>query len=320
MKLEEYRPRSMLVTDRNYIQKPRFPVIDAHNHLGDEFGGGWIRRPVNELIDQLDEAGVKCYVDLDGGWGEDVLQEHLEHFKRASPDRFQVFGGVNWGAWEEQGDKFGEWAAGRLKQQVAWGAQGLKVWKKFGLHVKDHDGKLVSVDDRRLDVLWETAAELKLPVLIHVADQVAFFEPLDGFNERWEELQGHPDWHFPSPPFPPFMSIVDALANLIKNHPHTTFIGAHVGCYAENLKWVGALIDRCPNFYVDIAARVAELGRQPNAARDFFLHHTDRVLFGSDMGPSVEEYRILYRFLETRDEYFNYSVGDVPVQGRWYIY
>jgi predicted TIM-barrel fold metal-dependent hydrolase len=156
-------------------------------------------------------------------------------------------------------------------------------------------------------------------VLIHVADPVAFFDPIDATNERWEEIGAHPDWAFTSPPFPPFMHIIAGLANLVARHPHTTFIGAHVGCYAENLGWVGALLDRCPNFFVDISARIGELGRQPYTARRFFLQYADRILFGSDMGPEPEAYRIIYRFLETDDEYFNYNTGPVPQQGRWHV-
>jgi predicted TIM-barrel fold metal-dependent hydrolase len=62
------------------------------------------------------------------------------------------------------------------------------------------------------------------------------------------------------------------------------------------------------------------LGRQPYTARRFFLDHADRILFGTDMGPDPETYRIYYRFLETDDEYFNYGTEPVPGQGRWYIY
>jgi predicted TIM-barrel fold metal-dependent hydrolase len=320
MLLDDYRPKPMLVTQDHQVLSPKYPVIDAHNHLGDEFGGGWIHRPVSELIDTLNEAGVRVYVDLDGGWGEDILDAHLAHFKEGAPERFQVFGGVNWQAWADQGNLFGEWAAKRFREQAARGAQGLKIWKGFGLRVKDHQGHLVGVDDPRLDPIWETVAELKLPVLIHVADPVAFFQPLDRYNERWEELLAHPDWHFPSPPYPSFISIVEGLANLVQRHPKTTFIGAHVGCYAENLGWVGNLLDRCSNFYVDIGARIPELGRQPYTARQFFLRYADRIVFGSDYGPNLEAYRIMYRFLETADEYFNYTPGDLPSEGRWQIY
>jgi len=153
-----------------------------------------------------------------------------------------------------------------------------------------------------------------------VADPVAFFDPLDATNERWEELHAHPDWQFPSPPFPSFMALMTDFAALVINHPRTTFVGAHVGCYAENLAWVGQLLDRCPNFFIDFSARIAELGRQPYSTRRFFLKYADRILFGTDAGPSLDHYRLYYRFLETDDEYFNYGTKPIPGQGRWQIY
>jgi predicted TIM-barrel fold metal-dependent hydrolase len=161
---------------------------------------------------------------------------------------------------------------------------------------------------------------LSLPVMIHAGDPAAFFQPLDAYNERWEELQAHPDWHFPSPAFPPLALILEGLASLVARHPATTFIGAHVGCCAEDLAWVDALLERCPNFHVDISARVGELGRQPFAARRFFLRNQRRILFGSDFGLHREAYRLMFRFLETGDEYFNYSPGETPAQGRWQVY
>lgn len=319
MNIGDFRPRSMLVKQETAVSQPRFPVIDVHNHLG-EFGGGWCDKPVAAFVDALDEANVVHFVDLDGGWGEDVLQARLEKYKAAIPQRYRVFGGVHWDAWPAQGNKFGEYAAARLRQQAAWGAQGLKIWKPFGLHVRDQTGQLVAVDDPRLDPLWAAAGELNLPVMVHVADPVAFFQPLTATNERWEEMHNHPDWQFPSPPFPPFRSLVDGFANIVRRHPRTTFIGAHVGCYAENLGWVSNLLEECPNFYIDISARIGELGRQPYTTRRLFMHYADRILFGIDAGPNADVYRLYYRFLETDDEYFNYSLNEPPPQGRWHIY
>ena len=320
MLLENYRPKSCLVTKSTRVLKPKYPVIDAHNHLNEDFGGGWINRPVEELVELLDEAGITLYVDLDGGWGEDILARHVEKFKRPHPERFLVFGGVNWAQWKVLGDAFPEWAASRVAVQKEMGADGLKIWKNFGLRVTDQNDIRVNIDDPRLDPLWETAAASKLPVMIHVADPVAFFDPLDQTNERWEEMNANPDWQFPSPPYPPFLSIMDGLTNLVKRHPQTTFIGAHVGCYAENLGWVANLLDKCPNFYVDFSARIGELGRQPYTARRFFIEYADRILFGSDFGPDLETYRLTYRFLESDDEYFNYNADEYPKQGRWYVY
>lgn len=320
MKLTDYRPKSQLVTKTSTVQRPRFSVIDAHNHLGPEFGGGWSEREVSNLVEVMDMAGIERLVDLDGGWGEAILQQRLDKFKAIIPERYLVFGGVDWDAWPEHGDHFGDWAAERLRRQVAWGAQGLKIWKNLGLHVRDQKNELVTIDDPRLDPIWAVVGELGVPVMIHVGDPAAFFDPLNKTNERWEELHAYPDWHFPSPPFPPLPTILDQLASVIRRHPTTTFIGAHVGCYAENLAWVGALLDRCPNFYIDISARLAELGRQPYTARRFFIDYADRILFGTDHPAMVPAYQLYYRFLETDDEYFNYSLMDPPEAGRWRIY
>lgn len=318
MLLENFRPRAQLVTKTTAVDRPRFPVVDAHNHLG-FFGGEAISNlGLDQLCDQLDQAGVSHYVDLDGGWGETILQQHLDYLSPRA-ERFQVFGGVDWGRWPELGDAFPEAAARRLEAQKSWGARGLKIWKPFGLQVHDALGRLVRVDDERLDPIWETAGSLGLPVMIHVADPVAFFDPIDETNERWEELGANPDWAFTSPPFPPFIEILESLKRLVLRHPAVTFIGAHVGCYAENLGWVSELLDRAPNFYVDISGRVGELGRQPYTARRFFLRHAGRILFGLDEGPSVAGYRLVYRFLESEDEYFNYNTDEIPKQGRWYV-
>jgi len=319
MLLKDFRPQAKLVTHRTAVDRPKFTAIDAHNHLGEAFGGGWDRKPLPELLDLLDEAGICCYVDLDGGWGEDVLNAHLDSFKARAPERFQIFGGVDWSRWPELGNRFPEWAAERLRRQKERGAQGLKIWKPFGLQVRDAHGELARVDDERLDVIWHTAGELGLPVLVHVADPVAFFDPIDERNERWEELGAHPDWAFTSPPYPPFLSILEGFYRLVRRHARTTFIGAHVGCYAENLAWVGRMLDDCPNYFVDISGRLGELGRQPYSARRFFLQYADRILFGSDMSPDLDAYRLYYRFLESDDEYFNYNPGEIPLQGRWHV-
>lgn len=318
--LDDVRPVTQLVTRVSTVTAPLCPVIDAHNHLGADFGGGWESRPVPELLARLDEAGVAAYVDLDGGWGEHILDARLARFKNAAPSRFICFGSPEWKRWPEFGRRFGDWSARNFRAQVARGAQGLKIWKDFGLHVRDETGALVGVDDERLIPLWETCGELKVPVLVHVADPVAFFQPLDRNNERWEELRAHPDWNFPPDRFPPFAAIIEAFARLVKRHPNTTFIGAHVACHAENLDWVDQLMAACPNLLIDFSQRIAELGRQPFAARRLLTKHQDRVLFGTDSGPRLDMYQTYYRFLETDDEYFDYEPEGSFPQGRWKIY
>lgn len=323
MLLRQYRPRCAAKMRHTRIDRPKFPVIDAHNHLGCLLpgvptSGGWDKRPVRELLDVMDAAGVQTVVDLDGQW-DDALEKELDRYARPHPRRFIVFVGVDYDLMGRTAD-FGAILAQRLRRGVAAGARGLKVCKWLGLRARDSTGRLIMPDDGRLDELWATAGELAVPVLIHVADPVAFFQPLDEYNERWEELVAHPDWHFHGPQFPPFDRLIDGLESLVARHPRTTFITAHVGCNAEDLDRVGAMLERYPNMHTDISARIAELGRKPYTAREFFLRHADRILFGTDMRVDAETYRIHYRFLETRDEYFHYGPGDIPGQGRWMIY
>ena len=163
MLLKDYHPQPRLVTPTTTIDHPRFPVIDAHNHLAEPFGGGWDQRPLAELLEQLDQAGVMRYVDLDGGWGQELFLRHLDIFKEKAPDRFLIFTGIDWSQWAVMGDDFPQWAARQLENDRRRGADGLKVWKDFGLHVVDQSGQRVHVDDRRLDPIWQTAAELDLP-------------------------------------------------------------------------------------------------------------------------------------------------------------
>ena len=87
----------------------------------------------------------------------------------------------------------------------------------------------------------------------------------------------------------------------------------------EDLAEVGRWLDAYPNMYVDIDARISELGRQPYTARRFFLKYQDRIMFGTDTAPSRAAYRMYYRFLETDDEYFD-PAGGHHRQGFWMIY
>jgi predicted TIM-barrel fold metal-dependent hydrolase len=275
-------------------------------------------RDVQALIGAMDACNLQAIVNLDGMWG-DELDANLKRYDCAYPDRFYTFAHCDWSLLELP--DFGMRLARQLELSAAQGARGLKVWKTLGLQYRDRSGSLLPIDDARLHDLWAVAGELKLPVVIHIADPVAFFLPLDATNERWEELHAHPDWQFPSPPFPSFDTLIGQFERLIARHPATTFIGAHVGCYAENLRWVARMLDTYPNFAVDMAARLAEIGRQPYTAKWFFEHYSNRIMFALDgVPPSAAQYAPYFRFLETADEYFNYSTDPNGAQGRWRVY
>jgi predicted TIM-barrel fold metal-dependent hydrolase len=316
--LAGFEPRSRVVVPETPVDRPRFPAVDAHNHLGRWLTGDWCVPDVGALLELMDEAGVEAVVNLDGRFG-DELEANLDRYDRSHPGRFVTFCHVDFELAREPG--FEARLVAALRDGHARGARGLKVWKDLGLGFRDPAGELLLPDDPRLGALFHEAGELGLPVLIHTADPVAFFDPVDHRNERLEELGVHPEWSFAGPAFPSFDRLMEALEALVAAHPGTSFIAAHAGCHAEDLSHVGRLLATYPNLTIDFSARIAELGRQPRAAAALFRAHPTRILFGTDrFPPDLATYRRYYRFLETADEHFGYDTGDgVPSQGRWAI-
>src|SRR5947209_13421664 len=322
LRLVEWRPEAQVRLPATSVPRSAVPCVDVHNHLGRWLteDGDWVHPDPAELVRTMDSANVATVVNLDGMWGEE-LDANLDRYDRAFPGRFVTFCQLDWPLLAEPDGE--DRLLASLDDSKRRGARGVKVWKNLGLRVKDRDGAVVLPDDPRVIRILGHAGDLGLPVLIHVADPKAFFEPLDERNERLDELLIERDWWFGDQDvFPTFDRILDGLANLVLATPQTTYIGAHVGCNAEDLDWVEALFERAPNFTADTGGRLAELGRQPRRFKRLVERFPDRVLFGSDVyPPDPNAYEMLYRFLETEDESFDYAPDEgVPPQGRWQIF
>jgi hypothetical protein len=318
--------RTALRVHESRVPRAVVPAIDAHNHLGRWLAswvgraGDWAVADVGALLELMERVNVTAIVNLDGRWGEE-LEANLDRYDRAHPDRFATFCHAPWKLLAEGGGGVDAIVASLRASQAA-GARGLKVWKDLGLAVRDAAGALVLPDDPRLHDVWAVAGELRLPVLIHTADPVAFWWPADASNERIDELRAHPEWSFAKPGLPSHERLIDALEALVAAHPRTTFVAAHLASSAEDLVRVERMLAAHPNLLVDVSARIAELGRQPRAARRLIVRHPTRVLFGSDMFPPTREmYELHFRFLETDDEHFAYNddPDDPWPQGRWRI-
>lgn len=323
--LRNFRPRSTLRVPVTELTRAKFPVIDVHTHF---------RIRTHHSVEQLDDYvrimdrnNIAVCVSADGQLG-DSLREHLEYLRRHER-RFVVFANLDWQG-TGQADQPATWACNQpdfarrsveqLREARSLGVCGLKVFKQFGLEYRRPDGSLIAIDDPQFSPIWEACGELGLPILIHTADPVAFFQPIDERNERWEELHRRPEWSFPADRFPSHAALLAALLRVIERHPRTIFLSAHVANNAEDLGTVSEWLDRYPNLYVEMASRIGELGRQPYSARRFLEKYADRVLFGTD-GPWPEaRIRLYWRFLETWDENFPYSEKEFPPQGFWNIH
>jgi predicted TIM-barrel fold metal-dependent hydrolase len=327
----------MLEVKRTEVARSRYPVIDVHAHMS------FSAKVVNgvhlaaerqyygtpeELIPVMDRKNIRMMNNLTAGFGSG-LDEAIARYDKAYPGRFCSFTEPCYSRFLEPG--YPSLQAEAIEQAKRSGAKGLKLLKTLGLFLRENitTGELVKIDDGRFDPMWDACANLDMPVGIHVSDPVAFFRPTDRFNERYEELNNHPDWSFYGQGFPSNAELLTARDRVFARHPRTQFIALHVGNFSENLASVSDSLDRFPNMSVDIAARIGELGRQPRSARAFFEKYQDRILFGTDAIPHGDEYpqqlfcdrlyEIYYRFLETGDEYFDYAPARIPPQGRWEI-
>ena len=324
--LGNFRPKPSLKVRQTLLGQAQFPVVDVHTHFRSRLKHDLGK--LDEYVQLMDKHNIAVCCSLDGKLG-DTLDAHLEYVGKKYPDRFNVFANVDWqgegeadapSTWACHQPGFGEKTARQLQLAVGYGVSGLKLFKQFGLSYRNPNGSLLTIDDPRWDPIWKACGQLGIPVIIHTADPMAFFQPIDETNERWEELFRHPEWSFPPEEYPSRESLLEARNRVIERHPRTKFIGAHMANSSEDLVTVGVWLEKYPNLYVEFASRIGELGRQPYTARRFFLKYADRILFGTD-GP-WPELRLTYywRFLETYDEYFPYSEKEFPPQGFWRIY
>jgi uncharacterized protein len=293
----DYRPKSTVVTVDHPVPRARFPVVDAHSHLA------ITPNNIEETIKQMDALNLRVLVNLSGGSGEGL--QRLVQTTRTSKyaDRFRVFANVDWNGAGSPG--WAEAAVAGLERAVKNGAVGLKVFKNLGLSTRRADGSRLKVDDPALDPIWQACARLNIPVFIHVADPAQFFEPIDYKNERWLELAIYPQRAYPREKYPSFEELMGERDRMFARNPKTRYINAHFGWHGNDLARAAKHLDALPNVVFEVGAVLYEFGRQPRAARDFFVKYQDRILFGKDAYEPTE-YPYYWRVFETRDEYFDY--------------
>jgi predicted TIM-barrel fold metal-dependent hydrolase len=294
----DYRPRNTLVRTETLVPKAKYPVVDIHSHTGPT------PENIERLIAELDGINVRVLVNLSGGSDPQAVKQRVDFIRGSKyANRFAVFANVRWDGAGAPG--WAERAVADLEAAVKNGAIGLKVAKNLGLRATKHDGTRLKVDDPALKPVWEACARLNIPVIIHTAEPQEFFSPLDYKNERWLELALFPDRRNYQPGKPTFEELQGERDRMFAANPKTRYIGAHFAYYGHNLPGAAKLLDRLPNVVLEVSAVLYEFGRQPRAAREFFIQYQDRILFGKD-SYAASEYPYYWRVFETKDEYFDY--------------
>ena len=297
----DYRPRSTLVVPAHPVPRAKFPAIDFHGHISN-----LLTTPngVDSVLKSIDQLNIRVIIAADGLTGDRL--KTVKAAVAASPklkDRVRLFTGVDF---RNVGPGWAEKVIAQLRADAAAGAVGIgELSKGLGLSFKKADGSRLRIDDPDLDPVWQEAARLGLPVFIHTADPQEFFQEIDYHNERWLELALFPNRRYPKEEFPSFEQLAKERDNLFRRNPKTTFVTAHMGWHANDLPRLGKLMSELPNVYTEVGAVLYDIGRQPRAARDFFIKYQDRILFGKDSF-QPEEYPYYWRVFETRDDYFDY--------------
>lgn len=296
----EYQPRSTLVVPEHPVPRAKFPAVDFHGHPPT------LSSPevIEEVIAAMDSLNLQVIVQARPSSGERLTQQIEAVAQAGYADRFVFFASLDL---RDVGPGSGERIAAQLEADVRAGARGVgEIWKGFGLITRKADGTRLALDDPELDIVWETAARLGVPVFIHTGDPAEFFQPLDYHNERWLEMAlFERRRYFDRSRFPSFDSLMAERDRMIAKHPNTTWVVAHMSWYANDLARLGALFDKYPNVYTEVGAILYDLGRQPRFAREFFIEYQDRILFGKDSF-QPDEYPYYWRVFETADEYFDY--------------
>ncbi|HVV73046.1 MAG TPA: amidohydrolase family protein [Verrucomicrobiae bacterium] len=310
--------------------------IDMHQHI--DFTTQHLARAVKIL----DAVGIGMAVNLSGdtvtpgpGGGPSAFESNKRLADTLFPGRFLQYMNLDYANWEQP--DFPAQAVKQVEEGYRLGAAGFKEFKRLGLFLRDGGGRLLRVDDPKLDPMWERLGELNMPVSIHVADPRAFWQPYDSRNERWKELKDHPSWWFgDTNKFPAWKELLEALNRVVARHPKTTFVCVHFANNAEELDWVEQSLARYPNLMCDLAARIPELGRHdPDKVRRLFVKYQDRILFATDfqvydrliLGSSGNEppptdadaevfFAKEWRWLETSDRNWPHMT---PIQGDWNI-
>ena len=172
-----------------------------------------------------------------------------------------------------------------LERDFALGALACKFWKNIGMEIRKPSGEFLLIDDPLFDPIYEYLTKVSRPALMHIAEPLACWQPLDEKNGHFGYYSKHPEWHmYGRSEFPSHRDLIDARDRVLARHPKLRLIGAHLGSLEYDVREVAKRLEMYPNLAVDSSARTHDLALQDSGTvREFFIKYRDRVLFGTDI-------------------------------------
>lgn len=223
---------------------------------------------------------------------------------------------------------YAERVIAELEQDFNAGAVACKFWKNIGMDIRKPDGTFLMIDDPIFAPIYKYLIAVGKPALMHIAEPLECWQPLDENGVHYGYYSQHPEWHmYNKPDYPSHQALMDARDHVLDLYPDLRLVGAHLGSLEYDVAEIAKRLDRYPNFAVDTSARLKDLAVQDSATvRQFFLDYEDRILFGTDIvqrlsiaAMSADErthhLQAVQHKYETEFAYYE-SVNTVTIQGR----
>jgi len=293
--LKDYRPVSIYKVPVTRIAKAKFPIIDMHSHPYPK-----TEVEITTWLKNMDESNVEKTMILTMTAGKEFDEIYAKYSKY--PERFEVWCGLDFSGYKTSA--FPDSAVKELERCKEKGAKGIGEIHDKGQGLRSGKSSVPGLhpDDPRVDAIWEKAAELRMPISLHVADPIWMYQSMDKHNDG---LMNAFEWRLDNQPnIVKLPGMIEILERTAARHRKTTFVACHFANLDYDLAHLGEVFERNPNLYADISARYAETAPIPRFAAQFYEKYADRLVYGTDMGVDTGMYRITFRILESQDEHF----------------
>ncbi|MHA2287703.1 MAG: amidohydrolase family protein [Promethearchaeota archaeon] len=278
--------------DKTLPSKYNGPKFDAHVHLGSKKG-------IPNLIKFREEFNIKKSVGI-------VWDDNSEEYETNYPGKF-VLAKYFRSKHMFDASQDPKLLTDEIEEIYQQGFPIIKFW--FGPRVRDYikeyykiEPKEIRLSDPFFKAIFAKMEELGLILLIHVGDPDLWYEKVYQPVSRYGTKEDH----------------LKDFEEILLNFPKLKVLQAHFGSQPEDLENLSRWFDTYPNYYIDSSSArwmARELGRHPEKAREFFVRHSDRILFGTDIvqdrnKPISEYYQTRYYTFQALLET---SLRDLPL-------